>query len=108
MILLCLVSWLLLTACGEYVLHQASFAKPWRERRVVAKGWWSRMIGCFACPWGWSSLVAGTWIGFVVWIYTLNPWATIPLALVSLPWLGLGLSRLVYWLSPMIKSVKGE
>lgn len=108
MILLCLVAWALLTACGEYVLRQASFLGKWRERRMMACGWWSRMIGCFHCPWGWSSLAAGIWIWICVWLWFINPWAVLPLAVVSLPAMGLGLSRFVYWLSPMVKSVRGE
>lgn len=100
MILLCLVSWALLTACGEWALHEASFANDWRARRVKAAGWWSRMLACFACPWGWSSLVAGVAVGISVVLYLINPWAVVPVAVVALPLLGLGLSRFVALLSP--------
>lgn len=101
MILLCLVSWTLLTACGEYVLREASFADGWRQRRASAGGGWSRMLGCFTCPWGWSSLASGVFVGGAVVLYFINPWAVVPVAVVSLPALGLGLARIICYLGPM-------
>lgn len=100
MVGLCLVSWALLTACGEYVAHEASFANGWRERRAAAKGWWSKMLACFACPWGWSSLVSGLVVGFCLVLWYINPWAVVPVVVVLLPAFGLGLARFVTLLSP--------
>ena len=68
---------------------------------MAAGGWWSRMIGCFACPWGWSSVVAAMVVAVGAWAYLETPWAVVPLLAVLLPALGLGLARLVYMLSPV-------
>lgn len=107
MILPCIIAWVLLTACGEYLLHEASFMDGWRERRVKAGGWWGKMISCFACPWGWASVPAGLVVGIGSLAHWLQPWAVVPLVAVCLPAFGLGLARLVALLSPLAAMQKG-
>lgn len=103
LILLAVIDWFLLTLCGEYVLRQASFADGWRRRRTTGRHgcWWRKMLGCFHCPFGWSGAVSAVLVAFGVLLWTVEPWAVVPPALLASPAFGLGLSRAFYWLTPV-------
>jgi len=103
-IVLGIVCWVLLTACGEYLLHEASFLDGWRARQFARAQWLAKMLVCFACPWGWSALAAGCCVLLAAFVWWLHPWAVVPVLVVALPLLGLGLSRVLVVLSPMAAS----
>lgn len=106
MIILGIICWVLLTACGEYLLHEASFLDGWRERQFARAQWLAKMLVCFACPWGWSSLASGCAVLLGALVWWLQPWAVVPILVVALPLFGLGLSRVLVVLSPMAAAEK--
>lgn len=111
MILAAIIAWVLLTACVEYLLRQASFLDGLRQNVVRDWPWYGRMIGCFMCPWGWASIPAGIIVGLTVWAWTMEPWAALPVVAVLLPAFGLGLARILGTLAfgaSVFKTGKGE